>query len=842
MKFRTILTAISALALFLLVNTYGLAQADFWEKTNGPYRLEASCIALNSQGHIFVGTGTHSGAGSEGVYRSTDNGTTWISVNNGLDWRLAISHLSIAPDGSIFAGGGADYCSGYLFRSTNNGDSWDLVTGWMGEYCTPVLMQIAPGAQGDIYVGDQYAGIGRSTDSGLSWSFSGIQGEHIKGLAVNSSGHVFATSGQTGISPFGLYRTTNNGNSWTDLNTPLGTSYAGQIAIDTNNTVFVCVPAYLGGIRRSTDNGSTFQPVGTGLLATQGAGSLHIGKGNTLYAATYPGIYRSTDKGTTWQNASAGIDNIQVTSIAGDSARLFAGTDGRGIYRSTDKGDTWISVSQSWPGSRVASLASLSSGRMLAGTSAKNFGGGGVSISDDGGATWVPRKGSGIPSYETVWALAATTSGILFAGTGYGTEETGTYTGVWRSTDGGNTWSQMTNGFSNPYPNVVSLAVSPTDIIFAGTANNGAYRSTDGGNSWGQASNGLTNNSVTALTSTNSNIVFAGTRGGGVYRSTDNGSSWETKNGGLTNLDVHSLGVNKSSGMLFAGTAAGIFNSSDNGTNWSAAGLPMVTVQTLIIAADGRVFAGSPTGVYESTDNGAHWGAVNSGLTTTDVPALALNSEGRLFAGTWGGGVYRGAEVGLPIQLASFGCRATGANEVTLEWSTLSEINNYGFVVQRRGEATTDFADLPSGFIPGHGTTNAPKHYTYVDRTASGKSQYYRLKQLDLDGTAHFSEPVQVTQLPSVTADVPRVFALAQNYPNPFNPETSIRFELPHRTSVRLLIFNTLGQLVSTLVDETRDAGRYEVRWNAQAVASGVYLCKMEAGGFVDMRKLVVVR
>jgi hypothetical protein len=104
-----------------------------------------------------------------------------------------------------------------------------------------------------------------------------------------------------------------------------------------------------------------------------------------------------------------------------------------------------------------------------------------------------------------------------------------------------------------------------------------------------------------------------------------------------------------------------------------------------------------------------------------------------------------------------------------------------------------------------------------------------------------------VTAVDGDAEDLPRAFGLDDAYPNPFNPATRIRFELPEPARARLLIYNLKGQLVRTLLDETRPPGRYEVLWNGRdddgsIVASGTYLLRMRAGGFVAQRKLTLLK
>ena len=88
---------------------------------------------------------------------------------------------------------------------------------------------------------------------------------------------------------------------------------------------------------------------------------------------------------------------------------------------------------------------------------------------------------------------------------------------------------------------------------------------------------------------------------------------------------------------------------------------------------------------------------------------------------------------------------------------------------------------------------------------------------------------------------IPEAYTLMQNYPNPFNPTTTIRYDLPKSANVSLKIYNILGQLVATLVDERKEAGHYQVRWNAN-VASGIYFYRLHAEEFVQTKKMILLR
>jgi len=201
----------------------------------------------------------------------------------------------------------------------------------------------------------------------------------------------------------------------------------------------------------------------------------------------------------------------------------------------------------------------------------------------------------------------------------------------------------------------------------------------------------------------------------------------------------------------------------------------------------------------------------------------------------------------IPIQLLSFTATIVSQNEVRLDWSTLTEINNYGFEVQKSAATPNNYETIPNSFVPGHGTTNVPQYYSYMDTAASVGTWYYRLKQIDLDGTIHHTEGIQVDVLTDVEGEpLPAVYALEQNYPNPFNPSTVIKYALPQKAYVTLTVYNTLGQRVALLVNQHEEAGYHNVVFDNPGLASGVYFYRIHAAGskesFVATKKLLLLK
>ncbi len=246
----------------------------------------------------------------------------------------------------------------------------------------------------------------------------------------------------------------------------------------------------------------------------------------------------------------------------------------------------------------------------------------------------------------------------------------------------------------------------------------------------------------------------------------------------------------------------------------------------------------SPTApVYIGRHDGTYW--LQTLATVIGVnPYLAYASGFSSFSRFGVGNVDA-----LPITLASFTGTVIENNRVRLEWRTISEINNYGFYVQKRTVGVQEWTEIPNSFVPGHGTTNEPQYYTYTDPTPITTSTQYRLKQVDLDGTIHYTDPIQV-ELPTGVPEVaPREFVLKQNYPNPFNPATAIKFSVETTDRATLEVYNTLGQKVATLFDGIAEAGQYyTVQFDASGLSSGVYFYRLESGKRSDLKKLVLLK
>ncbi len=229
-----------------------------------------------------------------------------------------------------------------------------------------------------------------------------------------------------------------------------------------------------------------------------------------------------------------------------------------------------------------------------------------------------------------------------------------------------------------------------------------------------------------------------------------------------------------------------------------------------------------------------------TGYTTSQVKLqFQLRTDGSIVKDGWYlddiGIMYYGI---VPVELSSF-TAAYINNKTELNWSTASELNNRGFEIYRSVYAE----DSPTnrmwqliGFVNGNGTTSENSSYSFIDTNPPTGINYYRLKQIDFDGTFTYSEEVEL--FVHGISD----YALEQNYPNPFNPITLISWQSPVGSRQVLIIYDILGNEVATLVDEYREAGRYEITFDGSRLASGLYFYQLRTDNFSSTRKMLMIK
>lgn len=838
------------------INTFwvGSPSGGIWKTTTGGNSwtilnddqpvLGVSDIAVdyNNPDIIYIATGDRDGGSmwslggdqaadnvSVGVLKSTDGGLIWNTT--GLTFPVSddkkLTRLLIHPSNplilfaSVWDGNSTN--SG-IWKSTDGGTTWVKKTSnlWMD-------MEFKPGDPTIMYASSYGYGstyFNRSTNSGESWSLSSIAASGRRGeLAVTSADPnvVYLLCANSAGGVYGIYKSTNSGVSFNPVNSgsPAGMlgyytdgsggnggqgSYDWCIAADPSNANIV----FIGGVTtwKSTDGGSTFIANNNWTSYSgyniSGVPVVHADKhvlvfrnSSALFEGNDGGIYKTTDGGTSWSDLSNGMvisqiyrlsvsqtnSNVVITGLQDNGSKLY----NTGFWDDVTGGDGMECIVD--PSTTQYMYATYVSGTIYRSTnSGFSFP---TTISEN-----IPG-GQPAGAWVTPYIIDPNNTATLFAG----------YDQVWKTTNRGTTWTSASQQLSAG-TKLRSLAIAPSNsnTLYAADLTN-MWKTTDGGNTnWTSITLPTTSSSVTyiAVKSDDPNtvwITYGGYNDGSkIFQSTNGGNSWVNISAGLPNLPV------------------------------------MCVIQYKDITDRNVLFVGTDVGVYIK-DGSNNWASYSNGLPNVVVTELDIQygTTDRLRAATFGRGLWE-TEITepVPVELSSF-TASTSGNTALLKWITQTEVNNYGFEVQKM-EINKNTGWNSIGFVEGNGNSNIQHEYTFKDKNLLSGKYSYRLKQIDNDGQFNYSN------IAEVNVDIPKTFGLQQNYPNPFNPVTVIQYQLPVEGMVKLTLYNILGQEIKTLVNEHNVAGTHTITFNAADLNSGVYIYRIESGSFTQTRKMMLVK
>ena len=581
---------------FLLLVCVNTLQGQW--TTNVPFSGNQVLAVLANGRNILAGT-------IRGIYQSRDGGANWIQAPLGNpQWAYPPYIFSLAQDGPrILAGTSAG-----LYGSTDNGTTWDTVS-----VALPTNTINCVYARGEVLlVGTAAEGAFLSTNDGSSWSAvnTGLTNPDVLSFCIKEASIFAGTFG-------GVFRSDNKGASWTQVDSGFTSGNVTSFLV-LDSTIFAGTSGIGGGsagIFLSTDNGLSWTARNSGLTNSALKVASLFSADGFIFAGTQYGVFRSSNHGANWSSTSP--YGSPVSSVAANDSVLFAGNYS-GILVSNDSGATWsvpgISLGNVWG---LSVDPSLQRGQNLfVGGSAGSF------ISSNFGRNWI-RLGSGLShTYVNTYAFDGNN---IFAGT---------QNGILLSSDTGNTWTSADSGITN-FTDVRSIVVRGGDLLAA--TSRGIYRSDSNATTWITADSGLSNLDVKSLVASGDSL-FAGTFGGGIYLSTNDGAFWTPIDSGLTNRSVFALAVHDKE--LFAGTyGGGVFHSTDGGATWSSSGLTEMYVYAF--GFYGRnIIAGGEVGIYLSTDDGASWSSIGANLANDHILSIAIDDD-ILYVGTSGGGVWR---------------------------------------------------------------------------------------------------------------------------------------------------------------------------------------------------------
>ncbi|HEY0742265.1 MAG TPA: IPT/TIG domain-containing protein, partial [Chryseosolibacter sp.] len=662
--------ASSGTRLFISHNTdvkYSDDNGDTWTSTTEftPYNVDA--IVFDGANNIFAASYFH-------VYKSSNNGATWNTADNG---RGLVSISDFLITGSTFI---ATSVGNGVFVSNDQGLTWESRNNGLIEKVVTSITE----HEGILYVGTENA-VFHSTDNALTWNRWAIGNSYVQQVAVHGDKILAATTSGVYILESGVWSSSNTGFTDLDVND----------IVSVDEKVFA---ATQNGIYLSTDDGTTWSATAATLPFASANILQYIDE--SLWAATNTGVYYSKDDGVTW--TKTGPDNPYVYSIERVGDLIFLGTTYGSIYvtrlnstqyHSIDLDLTSLSIqafivnnNKVWMGTSAGLWSATVSeftppaitsftpsfGRLgetvtitgadfdpVAANNIVRFGGVEAKIVSANassitvivpkearaGQVTVTKNGLTATSASDFYVMAVAdewidrnngiAGGLIISMTSKDNQlfAASFDNGVYTSSDNGETWTSINQGLGH----LQAFSVSPVgDALYAGTLS-GVYVSTDNGASW--SFKGLSSNGITSVVSIGSTLL-ASSYNAGVFASTDHGVSWQPANTGMTSYDVRKLLV--FDGRVFAATGDGVFSSGNEGQSW-VGHTPGRFIYNLM-ANDGVLYASAAGGIFISTD-GSNWESLSSQLTAPITNTLVSN--GTIIATDITGGIYRSSDSGL---------------------------------------------------------------------------------------------------------------------------------------------------------------------------------------------------
>lgn len=724
---------------------------------------------------------------------------------------------------------------GAIIKTTNGGQDWTVS---QTNTTTPILK--VKSFNGLIVLASGYDGlILRSVDGGETFTLipSGVTGDLWGLQMINDT--LGWTCGTTT-----LLKTTDAGVSWQLINTPGYTGNLWAVEFLTESYGFIAAD---GKVLRTTNGGIDWEIITAGdnqpLYIVDIIDSLHIaaaGYGGTSYRGK--NIY-SSDGGFTWITGGPltfePVNDIKYVNL--DTGYVVLNnTIG---FKTTNRGQNWtgIGLGGDW---EMQFLKEQNIGYSI-GTGLRVYKSENsfenwhrLIINDDFSDVFFVNEETGFAVsgvlsvfqglYKTTnsgvnWNNVSGSSGqdILFLDslTGFIGSDV-----IKKTTDGGMTW-YVPNGGEGGAGKIFFINETTGWAI----RSNIIYKTTDRGETWITQFTAPTSVSFNSIYFVDS--LYGWTAGGRPYKTADGGNNWiqQTNTTIWNSDDVYFKNINI--GWIIKRTLnSSLVKTTDTGINWNI-------VPEIISAFKFHYFPDPQHWII----NGTHRYITENGgdlfiEITSDVHSFnsfhSLTNKLGFAVGNLGLIIRYDDTSYIPVELFSFEGRID-KERITLIWETASELNNKGFYIEKSFDKKT-WKNM--GFVNGNGTTTEITYYSFIDKEIKFGVQYYRLKQIDYDGHFEYSKVININIIN------PKVFELYQNFPNPFNPSTKIVWQSPTSGMQTIKIYDILGRELKTVIDEYREAGIYEIEFDASFLSSGIYFYKLTVGGNIQTKKMILLR
>jgi len=681
----------------------------------------------------------------------------------------------------------------------------------------------------------------------LNWKhLGGPMGGTVGDMNINSQGDIYAGVYSSWIDYSGLYKSTDNGDSWNRIESQFEDFEVYSIYITKDDHIWIGTN-FQGRIYLSTDNGISWENKRNG-YNTGECWAFGESKDGVLFAGDgqYVQLYRSTNYGDTWELSA----NLRPLVFATDSNnKVYAGTFD-GLFATTDNGLNWTQ-NNFLSNIPVSSILIDTNNNIYCSTGYYNNGNG-VFYSTNGGLNWTQLGLAG----KVVLSMSFDSEGSLYAGT--------KQDGLFRTTDMGQSWTQYQNGLYRKQ--VFRLRINKQDDIFIGSENEGIFRSVNNGESFVQIGLPISNvknivfsgdslifastpsgvqkynrinkewsnaglHNVEAISITPSDYLYAGTFDDGLYKSTDLGKSWE-----LTNLTIDSLmsvynvlAINDDT--VFVATEFNLRRSLDAGESWTKLSVAPDFFRKGLTQnkSDNSIYVTgykSPNYIlYRTTNYGDSFDSLMSEFTVVETNGLSsYNYYILLAAASSTGGVFRSIDNGITWEkiIDNKNMRSIYLNsDGVILCSALDSLyysNNFG----------NDFVNIPYILKP-------ENYVSEIENDVNSKlffgTYIEGIYEIDL-----------ITKVEENSEHNPQGYAFSQNYPNPFNSVTKIKYNLPVESNIEIKFFNVLGEEILFENLGKHSPGEYEYIFNSSGLPSGIYFYQLETDEYTSTRKMILLR
>jgi len=648
-------------------------------------------------------------------------------------------------------------------------------------------------------------GLIKSVDNGENWNRISPETTKIRSLAKDSSGYLYAGENYSSDNFF-ILKSTDEGNTWSRMNLNIWPDVR-QFFIPYQDTIYLCT--WGDGIYKSTDRGASWELKNNGITHLNIRVMCLLSNGDLLIGTYEGGVYRSIDGANFWTQSNTGIPPYGTNIDARDFCEFAPGNilvgSQDGIYYSSNYGNTWVPRNNGYSGARANKIIKGKNGIIYAGSYVSR----GVYYTSDNGNNWA-HLGLG----NAIYTLDFDINQQLCIGT--------SSDGLYRLNFGDTSWTQIYNrGYAHVEVNKLALTNNAT--IIAATDLWGIQRSNNEGQTWNRAN--YAGGEVYAIESINDSCIIVGS--GDIYVSNDTGQNWEVKS---TFLGL-SISFDSSNQSIYIGSIPSLIRSTDYGNVWNeivSFGDPCNIYATHVTRLNKNIlieviypsYPYATSVFFISTDQGVTW---ESKLENKFITQIEEDNLGNIYA--LGNALYLSQDEGNTWIQKDIG----GRGIITLDshGRIFSASPN---VFYSNDQATTWFQVSSTGLI-GSGGINDIK----IDRfnrifLATPKGVY----------AGDANNIVSVYNEISVVSK----YTLSQNYPNPFNPSTSIQYAISSTQFVTLKVYDLLGREVATLVNEEKTAGSYNVEFRMQnlELSSGIYFYKLQAGDFVETKKMILLK